>query len=630
MIKMAYVFFCAALLVGQTAHADLQSLWPDKVDALVLSESQRLEVDNINKARYTYQRKVLIFNNAGNDYAKMLVSQSQFIKTSAIKAHIETAGGEVIRKLKKDDIESFHYSPGHILYNDATYDYFDLSYSSYPYVFEVEYTQDIKSLFFWPDWFPQEDIPVMMASYQLVINPDVAYKTHVVNVDVEPIVEETGKRRTLTWTLNAIKPVEDESYMPPEHRLQKAIIFAPVEFSLGRYKGSFESWDTYAQWYRDLTADVFGLDNEAIARVKNVVSTSNGEREIVENLYAFLQQYTRYVAIEPGLSGWQPHTSQSVFDNRYGDCKDLTSLMISMLDIAGIKAYPAMVKTRDHGLLFSDFPSNQFNHVIAVVPLASDTIWLECTADLMPSNFVPDTYEGCDVFVIKDKTGEIWRTPQSHATDNGWTGLVQGVLRPSGDLEFSSFFKATGNQGDYFRSALYAKDRHDEKLWLEQFAGRYQPSISMERYTLCNIADNLGFPVQMDLSGIVPKFAKRSVDRLFFNPNVMTRKSGDSIPDEEERLFPIYYKYAYMDSDTLRLELPAGYELEAAPDTMTLQTDFATFSTAFKIEGQSMQYVRTICILSPLIPVEAFENFREFIKNVVKSDRSQFVLKKTS
>lgn len=99
-----------------------------------------------------------------------------------------------------------------------------------------------------------------------------------------------------------------------------------------------------------------------ILDLDSMISESMNDREKIQRLYSFLQNHTRYVAIELGLSNWQPQSAQSVFDNHYGDCKDLTTLMVAMLREVGVKAYPASILTRDHGLLIKEFPANQFNH----------------------------------------------------------------------------------------------------------------------------------------------------------------------------------------------------------------------------------------------------------------------------
>ena len=40
-----------------------------------------------------------------------------------------------------------------------------------------------------------------------------------------------------------------------------------------------------------------------------------------------------------GIGGWQANHAADIFRNRYGDCKDKTTLLIAMLHVAGIDAY---------------------------------------------------------------------------------------------------------------------------------------------------------------------------------------------------------------------------------------------------------------------------------------------------
>lgn len=624
-IAHAVLIYCIFAILWGRADG---SSWFEDADAVVLLDEHELEVMNSKKARYRSLRKILIRNRAGNQYAQTIIPQSMFAQTTGIKAKIMTTDEQIMRKLRKSDIETFHYSPHYVLHNDATFDFFDMRHTRFPYVYQVEFEKELTSLLFWPDWRPQQDIPVLQSTYRLVINDDVDYKTMAINIDVEPTIKKNGRKTIVTWSLKNIEPALTESYMPPEHELQMALLFAPHYFSTEKYHGSLQSWDTFAQWYRDLVATQYGLNEVATKKISSIIADCSDLRQKIDTLFAFLQQYTRYVAIAPGLSGWQPHSSQSVYDNRYGDCKDLSLFMISMLDVAGIKAYPALVKTREHGLLLNDFPSNQFNHVIAVVPMPDDTVWLECTSKQLPADFVPDHYEGCDVFVVKEEDGEIWRTPKSAAQDNLWCSSVRGKLNALGDFEFHSTLRASGNQGHYYRSLLDAKDAKDIKIWLQQFLSRYQPNVNISEYHLHNIHERFHEPVMMRIDGSIPKFAKRSAHRLFFNPNILMRSTGDDIPKEKERVFPVYLKYAYRDIDTLRVELPSGYALEAAPDSCDFETSFAAFRSSYKVQQDTLIYVRNIKMKKSLLPVKDYERFQEFIENVVQIDRSQFVFRK--
>ena len=92
----------------------------------------------------------------------------------------------------------------------------------------------------------------------------------------------------------------------------------------------------------------------------------------VRALTAFLQSDVRYVGIEIGIGGFQPHPASDVFRSRYGDCKDKVTLLSSMLKEAGIDSDYLLVDT-ERGVVKPDVPSTLFNHVILAIPLPKDT-----------------------------------------------------------------------------------------------------------------------------------------------------------------------------------------------------------------------------------------------------------------
>ena len=54
----------------------------------------------------------------------------------------------------------------------------------------------------------------------------------------------------------------------------------------------------------------------------------------------------RYFIVVRGIGGWQAHYAADICLNHYGDCKDKTTLLISMLQAIGIKAYFVPVDDR--------------------------------------------------------------------------------------------------------------------------------------------------------------------------------------------------------------------------------------------------------------------------------------------
>jgi hypothetical protein len=91
--------------------------------------------------------------------------------------------------------------------------------------------------------------------------------------------------------------------------------------------------------------------------------------EKMEAIAEFVQHDIRYVAIELGIGGIQPHSASDVFSHRYGDRKDKATLVRSMLREIGVESYHVVINA-ERGSVTGDMPAHDgFNHVIAAIKL---------------------------------------------------------------------------------------------------------------------------------------------------------------------------------------------------------------------------------------------------------------------
>lgn len=623
------------LLLWATLSAALaqeNSLWPEAVDALVLEDQHKFEIIDIDKARYKVRRVLVFFNDKeAGQHARVEVGESALIKSRGISARITDLSGKLLKKIGKDDIQEAQVSAGYQFYSDSKYQWADLSWGDYPYRVEYEFELEYKTLFLWPGWMPREDIPVLKAGYQLILpSESFEYYYHQQGLEVTPVksIAKDG-RVEVRWDLENIAPLPENEYTAPEDRDAWQLRFAPGAFRLGDYAGRSDSWDNFAAWYRSLLGDRGELPPEAKMRVQEVIAGVEDAQEKIERLYRTLQEDTRYVAIALDIGGWQPHDLPSIYHNRYGDCKDLTILMISMLREAGITAYPALMRTRDAGKVIREFPVNQFNHVLACVPGDSDTLWLECTADFTYSGDLSYTREDCHVLLVSDQGGEIVYIPPSPAEENRMTGILQGNVTSQGLLKLQGTVEVSGNQADYVRGKLIYSKADTRRDWLcGSFLGRHMPKLELEEYETHNVEENYDQPLVLTFSGEATHYAAGSASRIFLNPNILNRTSPERVPEEGARTIPVYHSYAYLDQDSLVLELPFGYTLEAGPKPLELATGFGFYKTDYRIEGRTFYYSRTYRLNQKSIPPEQYEDFRQFIAAVSKNDQGKFVFRK--
>ena len=84
-----------------------------------------------------------------------------------------------------------------------------------------------------------------------------------------------------------------------------------------------------------------------------------------------IQKNIRYFVVMRGIGGLQANRAADIFRNRYGDCKDKTTLLISMLQVAGIHAFYVPVDDR-RGIVDPDDPSLVGDHMITAIEIPPD------------------------------------------------------------------------------------------------------------------------------------------------------------------------------------------------------------------------------------------------------------------
>ncbi len=615
------VFILVALLIAAYVPASADCVEED-VDAVVVLDENEFIVRSENKAIYRKHRIVRINTEAGQKYGQVVVRENRYVKCTHISGKILDAEGNLIRKLGKGDIRKNPYFPEYVLYQDTKYQAFELKNRTFPYLVEYIYEKEYESLFFWPSWLPQMDVPVLQSTYTVVGHDKIDYRTHAVGLTEPPVQVKASERK---WELTHIKPRATERSMPPEDRIQMGLFFAPVAFKIGKSPGSFSSWDAVAKWYGALADGRYDLPPTAIQKVRELVSEASSDRQKVEILYRYLQDHTRYVAIELGIGAWQPYSAEWVFKNKYGDCKDLSTFMVAMLKACGISAYPTLIGTRDRGVLIRDFPSNQFNHCITFVPLQRDTLWLECTADLIAAGELPSADEGCDVLVVKENAGEIVRTPQSTSRDNCQISTIKGHLTTLGKLAFSGELSSTGNVATRLRHSLRDNKGEERKRYLGSKLGRYLPVLDLATYEIDNLHQDFDQPLVVRVSGTSEKFGSRSAKRLFVNPNILNRVRPGSVPRAKKRQFSVYYSYPFSYVDSLSIDIPKGYVLENAPDPVEITMSFGFFKTTSHFSDGALRYTRIFRLDEKQIQQSDYEAYVSFMKNIVKNDQIPYV-----
>jgi hypothetical protein len=197
----------------------------------------------------------------------------------------------------------------------------------------------------------------------------------------DPKIRESDDRRIYSWsTSNLSREDETKSDASQERKKKKK---RPEDDIPAVQLTSFASWEEVGRWYAGLEKDRRVPSAAIRAKADELTKGLRTDIEKIQALYDYTAKNFRYVSLSLGMGRYQPHSAEEVLHNQYGDCKDKNTLLASLLEAEGFHASSVLINFGRK--LDPDIPSPaQFNHVITMVPLGKEQVWMDTTTEVAP------------------------------------------------------------------------------------------------------------------------------------------------------------------------------------------------------------------------------------------------------
>ncbi len=490
-------------------------------------------------------KKVTIFNQRGQEYATLAFHEDDFNKLKKVAITVSDSAGSVLYENDKGDLTKTCGFSGVALYNDHC-SYFGVFESlRFPYSIEYYSETESKSLFYMKGCIFQSDIPVNQASFQLEIpnNLEFDYRTYGLAADIEPLLDADA--RSHIWEIGGLPAVPDIDYLPAGSYEPARLDLVADKFSFDKYRFKGDSWESIGEskglLYRDRYLPGTQASPPSGGRMDDVIST-----------YSRIRDAIRYVAIEIGVGGWRPYAAALTRDRGFGDCKDMATLLVAELRLAGIESYPVWVLTRSQGPIDPAFPSFRFNHVIATAIVGGDTLWMDPTCDNCPFGDLPVMDENIDVLAGTSTGGVIRRAPASRSADNATIRTSHFHIGADQRVSFTTELQATGNYALYLRGVLPDLDSDETRRFIDrQFPGGGS-QLQIDKFEIEHL-DDLERPVVIRIEATCKKPARVIKDILYCTPFILNKLAGLELTNLEDREYPLslVYPRSYTDHITL-------------------------------------------------------------------------------
>jgi len=596
------------------------------VDAVVVQSATEVDCRDMRSTRISEQRIYRLLNERASDMAQFAVGCNKWEKLTDFNGQVTDATGKVIRKFKKSELKRSDLSSG--LAEDFYYLSLDYTPSNYPITIEFNWVKEGNSgNFGFPTFAPVEayNTQVEHASYVLTAPADMACRHLCLNTSTQVTQSATGDGRIRYEAhMDNLPAIDSEPYSPPASETLPQILWAPGKFEFHGVKGDMSTWQSLGVWNQSLRTGRLDLTPEFKAQLHAMTDTCRTDRSKVEVIYNYLAQTTRYVSIQLGLGGWQPFPASEVCRTGFGDCKGLTNYMCAMLHEVGIPANYVVIRSGQHHFV-TEFPSNQFNHAIAQVPLPGDTLWLECTSSAhVPLGYVHESIAGNNALLIDNDGGHLVKLPNYSAEQNVSYNRAQVSLQDDGSATIDIDMRYECRQYEDMLPLMSRTEQQRRDAMLERLN---LSAVTLGNFTFTEHKDSYATPhIDVSMQLKTRKLANITGTRMFVPVGLF--HEGYVPRALQQRVKPVNINYGYVDIDTVVVSIPEGFVIEALPQPVNEVTSLGELSLTSEASDNTVTIVTRLLMRDGSYPASEYETLRTFRTAVKKAYEQRIVLRR--
>ena len=619
----------------------------EKTDAVQLYSEHIVTVQSADKVKTLVREAYKILRPDGRGRGYIIVPVDSHTKINGMHGWCIPAQGKDYEVKDKEALEiSLLHVDGSELVSDVRDKVLQIPASDPGNIIGFEYEQELQPYILQDVWDFQESVPAREVHYTLRLPPGWEYKATWLNYP-ELKAAPAGDNQW-QWAVSNVKAIRNEDSMPPRRGVAGQMIVSFFPPGEGARNKGFTSWGEMGTWYTALTTGRRDASPAIKQKVAALTASATTTLEKMRSLAQFVQHDIRYVAIELGIGGFQPHPAVDVFTHRYGDCKDKTTLLSSMLHEIGVESYYVVINSRrgsvtpstpailfgfDHAILAIHLPDAVEDKSLSGVlkhPKLGRILFFDPTDELTPFGYLRGDLQSNYGLVVTPDGGELMELPKLPPAMNGIQRTAKMTLDVNGTLKGEIKEVRLGDRATSQRWALRTVTKDTDRI--KPIETLLAHSFAIFRITNATVGNfNLtDLPLVFNYSLIAENYAKTAGNLLLVRPRVVGTKSSDLLETKEPRQYPVEFDGPYRDTDVFEITLPPGYELDDLPPPVAVDYGYASYHSKTEADGRLLRYTRTFEVNELTVPLAKVEELKKLYRIIAGDERNTAVLNPSS
>jgi hypothetical protein len=422
-----------------------------------------------------------------------------------------------------------------------------------------------------------------------------------------------------------------EDYMPPEENYKPEVHFF---YGGGEIASPEKFWqDAGREWNNDAEQFIGNHAEIKAAAAEALGSESDPEKQL-QKLYERAQQI-RNLSYERARTEQEEKKeslkrNQNVVDvlkRGYGYSSDITLFFVALARAQGFQASLVQASNRkEHFFNQNLLSSNQLEHKLAVVKVSDKDVYLDPGTRLCPYGFVRWMYTSTAGLKLDKKGGSLIQIPPATQDKAVTKRNANLTLAADGTLSGDLTVQFQGGEALEHRLDALETDEAGRKKALEDELSNLLPPTAVVNMTKAQGRDAEEQPLLAEFHIQIPGYASAAGKRLQLPPYLFQSRKRDAFKPVD-RKYPVYFPYAFGESDVIMIKFPAGYSMEGNTQNEDAALGYARYVNRGQFDGSQLALQRVLLFNGIFFDLKVYSEVRDFFNKVQTADEQQVVLR---
>ena len=472
------------------------------------------------------------------------------------------------------------------------------------------------------DLFQGHD-PIAHKEVSVIVPQDITIKYTYQNEGLDYSTATENGMITHTWQIDNSPQIINEGFMPKLIKMAPRLIYT-----------NMNDWGQLSNWFAGKFYPHVKTDSTIAAKAAELTKGAATTDDKIRKISLCVIKDIRGVgelSLPLGLAGYEPHDANVVLANKYGDWRDKTVLLVSLMKAAGIECYPQLVHL-DAPPLAQEYPSlKQFNALFVYVPsYQSKPLWIDAFADNAYFGYAPDGQGGTGL-LVKPDGWELLPITETPPEANMSATRFELNVKPNGDVDGKITCMLSGSFDVSARSELKDATPKEAEQYFQQSANTIGEGGKNVSYEKTDLAD-LSLPAKVTQTFTTPEVGIVQGDMMIltipqapFNFALMPVS-----PAQTQRTYDFVFDPDMLVKREGVISLPKGYKAVYVAEPVNIQNQFGTWEAIYELSPDSaaVKYSSSVTLTDNTISADEYQQFKKAFDDFITPKNTMILLEK--